>query len=264
MGAHDHDPIRDAGLPRVSLRAAWDEQAEAWTRWARKPEHDSYWRFGREAFFELLPSPGRLTLDIGCGEGRVSRDLKTLGHRVVSIDASWRMVQAAASAAPDIPVVVADGAALPLVAGCSDLVVAYMSLHDMDDMQQAVMEAARVLQPGGRLCVAVVHPINSAGHFESLEPDSAFMIEGSYLEAHPYASRVDRDGLSMTFSSHHYPLGTYFEAMQAAGFVVEALREVPVGVASSDAPRHERWRRLPLFLNVRAVKPKTEVLLGSA
>jgi len=35
--------------------------AVAWTRWAREPGHDSYWRFGRMAFFELRPPPGQLT-----------------------------------------------------------------------------------------------------------------------------------------------------------------------------------------------------------
>ena len=53
-----------------SLGDSWDREAENWVRWARKPGHDSYWRFHRDAFFRLVPPPGRLTLDIGCGEGR--------------------------------------------------------------------------------------------------------------------------------------------------------------------------------------------------
>jgi len=42
-----------------------------------------------------FPDPGRLTLDIGCGEGRLSRDLRAPGHSVVSLDASQRMAVAA-------------------------------------------------------------------------------------------------------------------------------------------------------------------------
>ena len=52
------------------LRAAWEMRAEQLIAWFRTPEHDSYWRYHREQFLELLPPPGRLTLDIGCGEGR--------------------------------------------------------------------------------------------------------------------------------------------------------------------------------------------------
>jgi SAM-dependent methyltransferase len=240
----------------IDLRGAWEEQAEAWTRWARAPAHDSYWRWGREAFFSLLPPPGRRTVDVGCGEGRVSRDLTELGHRVVGIDVSRSMAAAARDAAPEIPVIVADAAAIPIAGESCDLAIAYMSLQDIDDMPSAISEVARVLQPRGRLCMAVVHPMNSAGQFESLEPEASFIIDGSYLKPHHYVDNVERAELRMRFSSLHHPLEEYFKALESAGFLVEAVREVPVGAwTSSDDPRHERWRRLPLFLHVRAVKP---------
>jgi hypothetical protein len=53
-----------------SLREAWEANAEAWVRWARAPGHDSYRQLHGRRFFELVPPAGRLTLDIGCGEGR--------------------------------------------------------------------------------------------------------------------------------------------------------------------------------------------------
>jgi len=77
------------------LSVGWEAEARQWIQWARTPGHDSYWRFHRDQFLRLLPSPGRQTLDIGCGEGRLARDLKELGHRVVGIDSSPSMVAAA-------------------------------------------------------------------------------------------------------------------------------------------------------------------------
>src|ERR1019366_1641955 len=117
------------------LRDAWDAHAEAWIAWARAPGHDSYWRFHRDAFLPLVPTPGRLTVDIGSGEGRVGRDLSRLGHRVVGFDASAVMA-AAAFAHPDAagPVAVADAAALPLPDAVADCAVAFMSLQDVDAM----------------------------------------------------------------------------------------------------------------------------------
>ena len=58
----------------MSLRAAWERNALAWAQWARAPMHDSYWRFHRDQFLALLPPPRRLALDLGCGEGRLSRE----------------------------------------------------------------------------------------------------------------------------------------------------------------------------------------------
>lgn len=62
----------------MSLQDAWDAHADEWVRWARAPGHDSYWRFHRQRFLALLPPPGRLTLDLGAGEGRLARDLQQL------------------------------------------------------------------------------------------------------------------------------------------------------------------------------------------
>jgi len=69
----------------ADLSVGWEAEARQWIQWARTPGHDSYWRFHRDQFLRLLPPPGRQTLDIGCGEGRLARDLKELGHRIVGI-----------------------------------------------------------------------------------------------------------------------------------------------------------------------------------
>jgi ubiquinone/menaquinone biosynthesis C-methylase UbiE len=237
----------------MRLSEAWERNAEHWVRWAREPGHDSYWRFHRDAFLALLPPSGELTVDVGCGEGRLSRDLKKLGHRVIGVDASPAMLAAAREADPDGDYLQADAAALPLEDACADLVVAFMSLQDVDDMGTAVAETARILRSGGRLCLAVVHPINSAGSFESDDADATFRIEGSYFESRRYTDLIQRAGLRMAFASYHHSLETYLRALEDAGFHCEAVRE-PVPPAAS--MRTERWRRLPLFMHVRAVKPE--------
>jgi SAM-dependent methyltransferase len=137
-----------------------------------------------------------------------------------------------------------------------DLVVAYMCLHDMDAMPAAVAEVARVLEPGGRLCAAIPHPVNSAGAFQSRDPAAPFVIAGSYLEPAPTALVAERDGVRLTFHSEHRPLAAYSQALEAAGLLIEAIREpaAPDALTASD-PAQQRWQRIPLFLHIRAVKP---------
>jgi SAM-dependent methyltransferase len=239
----------------VHLSEVWEAEAERWIRWARTPGHDSYWRFHRDQFFRLLPPPGRQTVDIGCGEGRLARDLKALGHRIVAIDSSPSLVTAARALDPSMDVRLADAAALPLKDASADLAVAFMSLQDIDEMPNVIREVARVLQPGGRLCLAIVHPLNSAGRFEQSACDAHFVIKGDYLGAFHYADMVERDGLTMAFHSRHRPVEAYFMALEKAGLLVEALREpsLPEHALVSEADR--RWQRLPLFLHLRALRP---------
>ena len=239
----------------MHLRDSWEAQAGQWIAWARRPGHDSYWRFHRDQFLALLPAPGRRTVDIGCGEGRLTRDLKARGHHVIGIDASPSLVAAAREADRSMDVRLADAAALPLEDASADLAVAFMSLHDIDAMPAAVREVARVLEPGGRLCLAIVHPINSAGRFEQPAADARFVIEGDYLRAFPYADTVERAGMTMTFHSQHRPLEAYFMALEESGFLVEALREPGVPEHAIVAGTGRRWQRLPLFLHLRARRP---------
>ena len=232
----------------LPLGEGWDRHAREWIAWARTGL-DTYETFHRDAFLPLVPRPGRLTVDVGCGEGRVSRDLRTRGHHVLAADMSPTMTRAAATH-PALPVaaVVADAARLPLATGAADCAVAFMSLHDIDHMPAAVREIARILTVGGRLVIAIVHPINSAGRFtgDRADPDRPFVIGGSYLKPERYVDAVDHDGLTMTFHGEHRPLQAYTEALADAGFVIERLREP----TSPDPARP--WSRVPLFLNIVA------------
>ena len=122
---------------------SWDRRAGEWIAWARAPGHDSYWRFHRDDFLRLVPRPGRLTLEIGCGEGRVLRDLVRAGHQAVGVDLS-RVLARAATTHPEAigEIVVADAVSLPFPDAVADCVVAFMSLQDIEGFEQAVTELA--------------------------------------------------------------------------------------------------------------------------
>jgi ubiquinone/menaquinone biosynthesis C-methylase UbiE len=143
----------------------WEREAENWIRWARALGHDSYWYYSDSFFADIAPEPAERTLEVACGEGRVARDLACRGHRVTAIDASATLLRSAAAADPGGRYALADAAALPFPDATFDLVVAYNSLMDVEDMPGTVAEAARVLRTGGHLCISITHPVNDAGAF---------------------------------------------------------------------------------------------------
>jgi len=236
----------------MTFNRDWEAQAQNWLAWARTPGHDVYWHY-RAAFFALVPPPGRATLEVGCGEGRVARDLAARGHRVTGVDASPTLLDAAAAADPAGRYLLADAAELPFDDASFDLVVAYNSLMDVQDMPGAVREAARVLRPDGRLCACVTHPLADAGTFAGSHADAPFVIEASYLDTQRFEGAFERGGLEMTFCGWSYSLETYSRALEAAGLRIEALREPAVPAAAVEeraADRH--WERVPMFLMFRA------------
>ena len=117
-------PLERTRLESADLAVAWEEHAPEFIAWARKPGHDSYWQYHRDQFLELVPPPGRRTLDLGCGEGRLSRDLKAIGHDVAAVDLSPTMLAAAKEADTDLEAHLADAADLPFANESFDLVVA--------------------------------------------------------------------------------------------------------------------------------------------
>jgi ubiquinone/menaquinone biosynthesis C-methylase UbiE len=230
----------------------WEKQAPVWVHWARQND-DAYWIY-RDEFFTLLPEPGKRTLDIGCGEGRVSRDLAARGHRVVGVDSAPTLIDSATAEDPVNEYVVSDAASLPFEDESFDLATAYNSLMDIDDMDGAVHEAWRVLKPGSRFVICVTHPVNDAGRFEPDDVGGPFFID-TYRGRRPYDETFERYDSVMRFVGWCYPLEGYTRALEDAGFLIEAFREPPFPEAGLEEwPRGERRRRIPNFLMIRAVK----------
>ncbi len=240
----------------MSGASVWEAEAANWIAWARRPGHDDYWYYRDSFFDEIVPPPGRRTLELGCGEGRVARDLAARGHGVVGIDASPTLLRHAREADRDGAYVLGDARSLPFSDESFEVVVAHNSLMDVDGLDEAVREAARVLTPEGRFCICVTHPMCDAGRFANREPDAPFVIASNYLARRRFEGTFERDGLIMTFRGWAYPLEAYARALEGAGLLIERLREPSASAASMAkyGESEERWRRIPEFLHILARK----------
>ena len=99
---------------------------------------------------------GAAVLDVGTGPGVLLTEIavRRPDLELTGIDLSADMVAAATrNLGTHAAVRVADVTALPFPDRSFDLVVSSLSLHHWDHPADAVPELARVLRPGGRLCV---------------------------------------------------------------------------------------------------------------
>jgi SAM-dependent methyltransferase len=104
-----------------------------------------------EAVGWLAGSRAARVLELGCGTGKLTAGLVSLGHDVVATDPSVRML---AHLRPSRSVHLAAGRAedIPLRAATVDVVTAGQAFHWFD-ADRALPEVARVLRPGGVLAL---------------------------------------------------------------------------------------------------------------
>ena len=163
------------------------------------------------------------------------------------------LARAAAGHRVGVPVAVADIAALPIATAAADIVVCFMVLMDIEDLDGAVAELARVLAPGGTLCVGILHPIMTSGLFVPGDEYGTFYM-GEYLKTMRHVLDIERRaGGIFRFRLEHRPIEQLLPRVRSRG---SRRRRAPR--ASSErgargrAPRVPNQRRVPNFLHLLA------------
>ena len=200
----------------------WSQVAEEWVAWAREPNHDAFWA-DRASLAAFIGRGNGKALDVGCGEGRISRELTACGYAVAS------------------------ATELPFDNAQFDLVVAYNLLMNLEDVPAALKEFRRVLRRTGQLIISISHPFVDHGRFTGKEMSSPFVVEGTYFGRQRFDGVEERDGLRMHFAGWSQPLEAYGIALEEAGLAITSLRE-PVPDLDDGRNHMAPWLRMPLFL----------------
>lgn len=227
---------------------SWSEAAQQWVAWARAENHDAFWAY-KPAFEDFVGAGSGKAVEIGCGEGRISRVLSTLGWTMTAVEPVAELLEAARAADSAKSYIEASAGAVPLPEGSFDLLVLYNVLMDVDDLDGVLKEAARLMRPRARLIVGLVHPIADLDqmHREHMDP-------GNYFDTHRFDVETSRHGLSMRFRGWRRPLSAYTGRLREAGFEILDLAEPRPDPNHPWTIRHPHWSALPLFLWIDARK----------
>ena len=131
-------------------------------------------RRNTDVIVETIRLQGKRVIDVGCGDGHLTRHMARFGAHVLGVECSPRQLAKARAAerVADEEIVEGVGQALPAADGAADLVVFFNSLHHIPValMGQALAEAARVLVPDGQVYVS--EPLPEGAFFEAVRPVS--------------------------------------------------------------------------------------------
>ncbi len=238
----------------VAVYSGWDASADAWIAvigetgdWGRRFVLD-------RPMLERCHGRGfARALDIGCGEGRFCRMLAAEGMATVGIDPTGALIEQARRLHPDGDYRVEAAEATSLPDAAFDLVVSYLSLIDIADLDAAIAEVHRLLRPGGSLLIANLQSFNTAAEplGWSHEPDGSrrFSID-HYLEIRQRLT--EWQGISIC--NWHRPMQSYMRALLDAGFELRHFAE-PAPDPDCTGPKADRYRRVPNFLIMEWQKP---------
>jgi demethylmenaquinone methyltransferase / 2-methoxy-6-polyprenyl-1,4-benzoquinol methylase len=120
---------------------------------------DKRWRrLVREKLRDILSEPNALVLDVACGTGDLSLELKRNANaHVIGSDFCHPMLAIAkdktANASQSVPYVEGDAMRLPFADAAFDAVTIAFGLRNLSNFADGLTELGRILKPGGRLVV---------------------------------------------------------------------------------------------------------------
>lgn len=208
----------------------------------------------------LKPTAGMRVIDIGCGDGFITREIAAMSAEVVGTDISPEMVQLARqAAAPNEQYVAVPAEKLSFAKDASfDAATIVLALQNIEHLDEALAEAARVLRSGGRLLIVLNHPAFRIPKRTSWGWDDEAQIQYRRLDAYMSEARqvIDMEpgkgGKGKTTVSFHRPLQVYVKALVKAGFAIDGLEEWISHKKSEAGPRANAEdaarKEFPLFL----------------
>ncbi len=178
-------------------------------------------------------------LDLACGNGRLSRELSLLAEDMYGLDISEEMLKIAKQKCPSMQTALGEVTQMPYEDGFFDLIVINGALHHFFALRKTMMEAYRVLAPGGMIAILG-------------EPNKRY---GSWFNPFKYVWLVDRVFTRLYSALFSSKAAEEIEP-EAEEFTIEQLRAALDGAGFLDVqvhsydyvPRHEH----PLFLRLYA------------
>lgn len=156
--------------------------------------------------------PGAVALDAGCGTGRLTAELASIGYETIGVDVTAEMLAVAERSVPDADLRIGNFERLPVDDDSIDLIVSGLAVCHAADLGAVFSEFARVLRSGGHVVMSNPHPFTSGSG-------------GQAFFAHAGAMPFVRN--------HPHQVGDYVNALLANDFQLTMVDDIAYDAAST-------------------------------
>ncbi len=243
-------------LHRDPSRDLWETHADWWIEGFTEGVDAEY----EEQILPLAASElgnARTILDIGCGDGQISRMMAAVGAQVVGIDPTWNQIRVAHDRSGGADYLRATASEMPFADAAFDAAVACLVFEHIDAVDAAIEEVARVIKPGGRFCFFLNHPLlqtPGSGWIDDhiIDPPEQYWRIGPYLIETESIEQVE---LGVYIRFIHRPLSRYINTLAEHGLVLERMLEpAPPPGFLERAPEYPDAATIPRLLYLRLRK----------
>ena len=253
MGGESGEAQRDPGDARAAAsKDGWSASAEAWIA-SLGAAGDFTRRYVTDApMVARIRGRGfRRALDLGCGEGRFCRILREHGVSATGIDPTARLIDEAVRLDPTGDYRLGRAEALEFPDAQFDLVVSYLTLIDVAELEEAISEAVRVLAPGGTLLIANLASFSTAGAENGWIAAADGTRLGFALDRYLADRAIWSEWDGIRILNWHRPLSRYLGLLLEQGLRLVHFSEPPAtGPAAEEIAEYARapWAYLMEWL----------------
>jgi SAM-dependent methyltransferase len=227
---------------------AWERHAGWWQDGFTEGADPEYVEQIVPICMEVLEGRRRV-VDIGCGEGQLSRVLAARGADVVGLDPTVAQLRVASQRGGPPAYARADASRIPLADASCDGALACLVFEHLEDHRPAIAEVARVLAPGGRFAWFLNHPLlqcPGSGWVIDHTLEEEFWLVGPYLETDVTMEELS-PGILLPFV--HRPLSQYVNALADEGMMITQMMEpAPPPGFIAKAPEYKDAAAIPRLL----------------
>jgi ubiquinone/menaquinone biosynthesis C-methylase UbiE len=213
----------------------------------------------------LTATAGESVIDVACGQGVLCRVLQSRGIKATGVDAATELIKAARERGPEeIQYYVGDARDLSFIGPAKfEAAACVLAIQNIDPVRPVFEGVARVLKPGGRFVMVMMHPCFRGAKETSWGWDEQKKVQYRRVDRYliprktPIVTHPGSDPGAYTWTFHR-PLEVYVKALRQAGFAVDAMEEWTSHKTSTSGPRasaeNTARKAIPMFLGLRAIK----------